>query len=82
MEEKEPPKGLSLLHHSKTIQTYLSLLSLSQKDATLEACCGALQNLTANKSAVRLAKEEVAQSGNKSSHCMPLWRCVGHTLPL
>ncbi|XP_076133460.1 plakophilin-1 [Alosa pseudoharengus] len=52
MEEESDPKGLSLLHHSKTIQTYLSLLGSSQKEATLEAACGALQNLTANNSPV------------------------------
>ncbi|KAG7247638.1 hypothetical protein CRUP_037620, partial [Coryphaenoides rupestris] len=31
------------------MQAYLSLLGTSQKDPTREACCGALQNLTANK---------------------------------
>ncbi|XP_077424222.1 plakophilin-1 [Vanacampus margaritifer] len=45
----EDPKGAKWLCHPKAMQTYLSLLSSSQKDATLEACCGALQNLTASK---------------------------------
>lgn len=34
------------------MQSYLSLLGLSQKDATLEASCGVLQNLTASKDVV------------------------------
>lgn len=38
------------------MQTYLSLLGLSQKDATLEASCGALQNLTASKGLVSTKK--------------------------
>ncbi|XP_037629495.1 plakophilin-1 [Sebastes umbrosus] len=41
------PSGAKWLCHPKAMQTYLSLLGSSQKDATLEACCGALQNLTA-----------------------------------
>ncbi|XP_030623686.1 plakophilin-1 [Chanos chanos] len=48
--EESAPKGIGWLYHTKTMQTYLSLLGSSQKDSTLEACCGALQNLTANKS--------------------------------
>ncbi|XP_056129532.1 plakophilin-1 isoform X2 [Lampris incognitus] len=40
------PKGAGWLIHSKTMQSYLSLLGSSQRDNTLEACCGALQNLT------------------------------------
>ncbi|XP_072305959.1 plakophilin-1 [Eucyclogobius newberryi] len=43
------PSGVMCLSHSKTMQTYLSLLGSSQKDGTLEACCGALQNLTAGR---------------------------------
>lgn len=46
------PTGAKWLCHPKAMQTYLSLLSSSQKDATLEACCGALQNLTASKDLV------------------------------
>lgn len=38
------------------MQTYLSLLASSKKGATLEACCGALQNLTANKGMVSTKK--------------------------
>ncbi|KAM6976891.1 plakophilin-1 [Aplochiton taeniatus] len=50
--EEGPPSGASWLCHSKAMTAYLSLLASSQKDATLEACCGALQNLTANKGPV------------------------------
>ncbi|XP_059383270.1 plakophilin-1 isoform X2 [Carassius carassius] len=48
--EKEDPKGVDWLYNQKSLQMYLSLLGLSQNEATLEACCGALQNLTASKS--------------------------------
>lgn len=47
------PSGVKWLCHPSAMQTYLSLLSSSQKDATLEASCGALQNLTANRGLVR-----------------------------
>ncbi|XP_075051736.1 plakophilin-1 [Mixophyes fleayi] len=48
-EEDANPKGPALLSHSSAIRTYLSLLGQSKKDSTLEACAGALQNLTASK---------------------------------
>ncbi|XP_042607228.1 plakophilin-1-like [Cyprinus carpio] len=48
--EKEDPTGVDLLYNQKSLQMYRSLLGLSKKEATLEACCGALQNLTASKS--------------------------------
>ncbi|XP_077053900.1 plakophilin-1 [Siphateles boraxobius] len=50
--EDNNPKGANWLFHSKALQMYLSLLSSSERDATLEACCGALQNLTANEGIV------------------------------
>lgn len=53
MPEESNPTGVKWLCHPKAMQTYMSLLGSSQKDATLEACCGALQNLTALKGAVR-----------------------------
>ncbi|KAI9530677.1 hypothetical protein NQZ68_000167 [Dissostichus eleginoides] len=51
MPEESTPTGVNWLCHPKAMQTYMSLLGSSQKDATLEACCGALQNLTALKGA-------------------------------
>lgn len=45
--EDRNPRGVNWLFHSKALQMYLKLLSTSEKDATLEACCGVLQNLTA-----------------------------------
>ncbi|NXA54292.1 PKP1 protein, partial [Nothocercus julius] len=48
-EEDYKPKGPSWLYHSDAIRTYLSLMEHSKKDATLEACAGALQNLTASR---------------------------------
>ncbi|XP_042562356.1 plakophilin-1 [Clupea harengus] len=71
--DENDSKGMSLLYHSKTIQTYLSLLGSSQKDATLEACCGALQNLTANKSQVSsLISQTIAQKLNGLQTISPL----------
>lgn len=46
-------KGKSLLIHSSTLQSYLTLLGDSQNTSTQEACCGALHNLTAKKGIVR-----------------------------
>ncbi|XP_056305599.1 plakophilin-1 [Danio aesculapii] len=50
--DKDNPEGVNWLFHTKSLLLYLSLLGSSQKEATLEACCGALQNLTASKSDV------------------------------
>nr|XP_055044217.1 plakophilin-1 [Misgurnus anguillicaudatus] len=50
--DKKKPKGVSWLYHIKSLQLYLTLLSSSTNVATLEACCGALQNLTASKNTV------------------------------
>ena len=47
------PSGVDWLCHPKAMMAYLSLLATSQKDATQEACIGALQNLTAKKGLVR-----------------------------
>lgn len=46
--EEPHPSGAGWLIHSKTLQSYLTLLGSSQKEETQEACCGALQNLTAH----------------------------------
>ncbi|XP_060701457.1 plakophilin-1 [Hemiscyllium ocellatum] len=46
--EDDNPKGVDNLSHSKAIKMYTSLLGKSKSDATLEACAGALQNLTAS----------------------------------
>ena len=56
--EESEPEGVSWLCHSRAMQMYLSLLGSAQKEATLEACCGALQNLTANKGLVRESKRD------------------------
>ncbi|XP_028855314.1 plakophilin-1 [Denticeps clupeoides] len=46
VKEDRNPKGAQWLFHSKTLQTYLALLKESSNEAMLEACCGAMQNLT------------------------------------
>ncbi|XP_054432401.1 plakophilin-1 [Pteronotus mesoamericanus] len=48
-EEETNPRGSGWLYHSDAIRTYLNLMGKSKKDAILEACAGALQNLTASK---------------------------------
>ncbi|CAL8325796.1 unnamed protein product [Merluccius merluccius] len=48
MKDDSVPSGVNWLCHPKTMQTYMTLLGTSQKDSTREACCGALQNLTAH----------------------------------
>lgn len=48
--------GANWLCHPTAMQTYLSLLGSSQKDGTLEAACGALQNLTASGTRVSTEK--------------------------
>ncbi|XP_067863508.1 plakophilin-1 isoform X2 [Heptranchias perlo] len=47
-QEDNSPKGVNNLSHSKAIKMYTALLSKSKSIATLEACTGALQNLTAS----------------------------------
>lgn len=46
--EEPHPSGAGWLIHSKTLQSYLTLLGSSEKEETQEASCGALQNLTAH----------------------------------
>ncbi|XP_036389818.1 plakophilin-1 [Megalops cyprinoides] len=71
--EDSNPKGLSWLFHSKTIQIYLSLLGSSLKDSTLEACAGALQNLTANKGVVSsVMSQTIVQKLNGLPEIVPL----------
>uniref|UniRef100_A0A8C6T5W1 Plakophilin 1b n=1 Tax=Neogobius melanostomus TaxID=47308 RepID=A0A8C6T5W1_9GOBI len=50
--EEPHPSGAGWLIHSKTLQSYLTLLGSSEKEETQEACCGALQNLTAHEGIV------------------------------
>lgn len=53
------PTGVMWLSHPKTMQMYLSLMGSSQKDGTLEACCGALQNLTASRDLGSIAMSQI-----------------------
>nr|XP_046239029.1 plakophilin-1 [Scatophagus argus] len=57
--EDPQPSGAGWLIHSKTLHSYLSLLGLSQHEETLEACCGALQNLTANEGIVSSVMSQI-----------------------
>lgn len=50
--EDPQPKGAGLLFHSNTLKDYLTLLRSSEREDLLEACCGALHNLTARDSIV------------------------------
>ncbi|XP_051946869.1 plakophilin-1-like isoform X2 [Xyrauchen texanus] len=67
------PEGVSWLYNTKSLQCYVSLLSSSHKEATLEACCGALQNLTASKSQMSTAvSQTIVQKMNGLSIISPL----------
>ncbi|XP_018102029.1 plakophilin-1 [Xenopus laevis] len=64
-EEDANPRGAALLSHSSAIRTYLSLLGQSKKDSTLEACAGALQNLTASKGQMSNGMSQIIGLQNK-----------------
>ncbi|XP_051753794.1 plakophilin-1 [Ctenopharyngodon idella] len=71
--EDNNPKGAGWLFHSKALQMYLSLLSSSERDATLEASCGALQNLTANDGIVsNVLSHTIVQKLNGLKYISPL----------
>ncbi|KAL8179200.1 UNVERIFIED_CONTAM: protein kinase pkp1, partial [Gekko kuhli] len=64
-EEDYKPRGSSWLYHSDAIRTYLSLMDQSKKDATLEACAGALQNLTASRGLMSNAMSQLIATKEK-----------------
>ncbi|XP_066522616.1 plakophilin-1 [Hoplias malabaricus] len=71
--EDNNPKGQNWLIHSQTLQSYLSLLGSSTKEGTQEACCGALHNLTANKSIVSdVLSQTIVQKLNGLKYITPL----------
>ncbi|XP_046882190.1 plakophilin-1-like [Hypomesus transpacificus] len=73
--EEQRPSGAGWLLHSKTLQMYLSLLESSQKDDTLEASCGALQNLTSGQGIVsHVMSQTVVQKLNGLRVISPLLR--------
>ncbi|KAK5609448.1 hypothetical protein CRENBAI_008784 [Crenichthys baileyi] len=53
---KEGSTGVEWLCDQKAIDVYVELLSLSENDTILKACCGALQNLTANKESAAVSE--------------------------
>ncbi|XP_026204289.1 plakophilin-1-like [Anabas testudineus] len=73
--EDQHPTGPGWLFHSKTLQSYLSLLGSSQQEETLEACCGAMQNLTAHEGIVSsVMSQTIVQKLNGLSVISPLLR--------
>ncbi|KAJ7998751.1 hypothetical protein DPEC_G00208120 [Dallia pectoralis] len=71
--EDQNPKGAGWLFHSKTMESYLSLLGASSRDDTLEACCGALQNLTASPGIVStVISQSIVQKLNGLPQISPL----------
>lgn len=79
--EDGPASGVDLLCHPKAMQTYLSLLSTSKKEKTLEACCGALQNLTAGKERGANAMSHIlVQKMGALMHIPPLLKSGNFTL--
>ncbi|MEQ2283024.1 hypothetical protein AMECASPLE_006850 [Ameca splendens] len=53
---KEGSNGVEWLCDQKAINAYLDLLNSSKNDTILEACCGALQNLTASKESAAVSE--------------------------
>ncbi|XP_051282173.1 plakophilin-1 [Dicentrarchus labrax] len=81
MPEDSNPSGVNWLCHPRAMQTYLSLLGSSQKDATLEASCGALQNLTAGKGLGSSAMSQIlVQKVGALMHMTPLLKSPNPTL--
>ncbi|XP_072539271.1 plakophilin-1 [Salminus brasiliensis] len=79
--EDNNPKGQSWLIHSRALQSYLSLLGSSEREATQEACCGALHNLTANKGIVSdVLSQTIVQKLNGLQHISPLLQSSSPTL--
>ncbi|XP_065142456.1 plakophilin-1 [Paramisgurnus dabryanus] len=79
--DKKEPKGVSWLYHKKSLQLYLTLLSYSTKEATLEACCGALQNLTASKNTVStLMSKTIVEKLNGLPFISPLLNSANPSL--
>ncbi|KAI4876513.1 hypothetical protein NFI96_010522 [Prochilodus magdalenae] len=71
--EENNPKGQSWLIHSRALRSYLSLLNSSEREGTLEACCGALHNLTANKGIVSdVLSQTIVQKLNGLQNITPL----------
>ncbi|KAM4610546.1 plakophilin-1 [Polymixia lowei] len=79
--EDSNPSGVNWLCHSKAMKVYLALLGSSQKDATLEACCGALQNLTANNGPGSSAMSQImSQKLGALQYIFPLLQSPNHSL--
>uniref|UniRef100_A0A8C2ZJ22 Plakophilin 1 n=2 Tax=Cyclopterus lumpus TaxID=8103 RepID=A0A8C2ZJ22_CYCLU len=79
--EDAAPSGVKWLCHPKAMQTYLSLMASSKKGATMEACCGALQNLTANKGIGSSAMSEImVQKLGTLLHILPLLKSPNQSL--
>lgn len=79
--EDNNPEGVGWLFHSKALQFYLNLLSSSERDATLEACCGTLQNLTANEGIVsNFLSQTIVQKLNGMKFITPLLQSTNPAL--
>uniref|UniRef100_A0A3B3ZL47 Uncharacterized protein n=1 Tax=Periophthalmus magnuspinnatus TaxID=409849 RepID=A0A3B3ZL47_9GOBI len=74
------PSGVMWLSHPKTMQTYVSLLGSSQKDGTLEACCGALQNLTASRDGSAAMSQIMVQKLGLLQYMAPLLKSSNQNL--
>ncbi|XP_016130906.1 plakophilin-1-like [Sinocyclocheilus grahami] len=79
--EDNNPKGAGWLFHSKALQMFLNLLSSSEKGATLEASCGALQNLTATDGLVsNVLSHTIVQKLNGLKYISPLLQSTNPAL--
>ncbi|KAL2091069.1 hypothetical protein ACEWY4_013332 [Coilia grayii] len=76
MLEDNTPSGCAWLLHSKLLEAYLSVLRQSENQATLEACCGALQNLTASEGTVSaVLSQTIVQKLSGVPAITPLLKC-------
>lgn len=81
MPQDVAPSGVKWLCHPKAMEAYLGLLSSSQKDATLEASCGALQNLTASREMGSSAVSQILVNKFRALYYItPLLKSPNHTL--
>ncbi|XP_008284362.1 plakophilin-1 [Stegastes partitus] len=81
MPQDSTPSGVKWLCHPKAMEAYLSLLGSSQKDATLEASCGALQNLTASRGlGSSIVSQILVNKFRALYYITPLLKSPNHTL--
>ncbi|KAM4738022.1 plakophilin-1 [Anableps anableps] len=77
--EETKRSGLGCLYSLKAIDAYISLLVSAKKEGTLEASCGALQNLTASKEKGSTTMSEILYPKLYSAMVFPALFWSSHT---